>query len=171
MYNLSLEGTGRQGYFRWKEDICAFIGRHWNFLLGTRSGLLSLSPCVHSFLFCCHGHFSSVQEKNLNVVEHRGRMSVGGKSHLLPLGSAGVRRAGLVEAGPEPTSDPETRGGQIDDQGQRWEVGRVQDGLGQGRAEAPLSTVQRPNPSWTPSSLWRACGSEEPESPWRTPCS
>ncbi|XP_068177654.1 cysteine-rich protein 2-binding protein [Antennarius striatus] len=36
MYNLSLEGTGRQGYFRWKEDICAFIGRHWSFLLGTR---------------------------------------------------------------------------------------------------------------------------------------
>ncbi|XP_071381987.1 cysteine-rich protein 2-binding protein isoform X4 [Centroberyx affinis] len=36
MYNLSLEGTGRQGYFRWKEDICAFIGRHWTFLLGTR---------------------------------------------------------------------------------------------------------------------------------------
>ncbi|KAL1006201.1 hypothetical protein UPYG_G00069170 [Umbra pygmaea] len=36
MYNLSLEGTGRQGYFRWKEDICAFIGRHWIFLLGTR---------------------------------------------------------------------------------------------------------------------------------------
>ncbi|XP_020670244.1 cysteine-rich protein 2-binding protein isoform X2 [Pogona vitticeps] len=36
MYNLSLEGTGRQGYFRWKEDICAFIERHWNFLLGNR---------------------------------------------------------------------------------------------------------------------------------------
>ncbi|XP_061737117.1 cysteine-rich protein 2-binding protein isoform X1 [Nerophis ophidion] len=36
MYNLSLEGSGRQGYFRWKEDICAFIGRHWNFLLGCR---------------------------------------------------------------------------------------------------------------------------------------
>lgn len=36
MYNLSLEGSGRQGYFRWKEDICAFIGRHWTFLLGTR---------------------------------------------------------------------------------------------------------------------------------------
>ncbi|XP_066511085.1 cysteine-rich protein 2-binding protein-like [Hoplias malabaricus] len=36
MYNLSLEGTGRQGYFRWKEDICAFISRHWTFLLGTR---------------------------------------------------------------------------------------------------------------------------------------
>nr|XP_061792125.1 cysteine-rich protein 2-binding protein-like [Nerophis lumbriciformis] len=36
MYNLSLEGTGRQGYFRWKEDICAFISRHWNFLLGSR---------------------------------------------------------------------------------------------------------------------------------------
>lgn len=42
MYNLSLEGTGRQGYFRWKEDICAFIGRHWNFLLGTRSHVLIL---------------------------------------------------------------------------------------------------------------------------------
>uniref|UniRef100_A0A8B9JQM4 Lysine acetyltransferase 14 n=1 Tax=Astyanax mexicanus TaxID=7994 RepID=A0A8B9JQM4_ASTMX len=27
MYNLSLEGTGRQGYFRWKEDICAFISQ------------------------------------------------------------------------------------------------------------------------------------------------
>lgn len=36
MYNLSLEGTGRQGYFRWKEDICAFIGRHWSFLLANR---------------------------------------------------------------------------------------------------------------------------------------
>lgn len=36
MYNLSLEGSGRQGYFRWKEDICAFIGRHWTFLLGSR---------------------------------------------------------------------------------------------------------------------------------------
>lgn len=43
MYNLSLEGTGRQGYFRWKEDICAFIGRHWNFLLGTRSPSILLS--------------------------------------------------------------------------------------------------------------------------------
>ncbi|XP_051551111.1 cysteine-rich protein 2-binding protein-like isoform X2 [Myxocyprinus asiaticus] len=36
MYNLSLEGTGRQGYFRWKEDICAFISRQWTFLLGSR---------------------------------------------------------------------------------------------------------------------------------------
>ncbi|XP_053253288.1 cysteine-rich protein 2-binding protein isoform X3 [Podarcis raffonei] len=36
MYNLSLEGTGRQGYFRWKEDICSFIEKHWNFLLGNR---------------------------------------------------------------------------------------------------------------------------------------
>ncbi|KAJ8366086.1 hypothetical protein SKAU_G00149170 [Synaphobranchus kaupii] len=36
MYNLSLEGTGRQGYFRWKEDICSYIGRHWTFLLGSR---------------------------------------------------------------------------------------------------------------------------------------
>ncbi|XP_064411827.1 cysteine-rich protein 2-binding protein isoform X1 [Latimeria chalumnae] len=35
MYNLSLEGTGRQGYFRWKEDICAFIEKHWTFLLGS----------------------------------------------------------------------------------------------------------------------------------------
>ncbi|XP_030052104.1 cysteine-rich protein 2-binding protein [Microcaecilia unicolor] len=36
MYNLSLEGTGRQGYFRWKEDICSFIEKHWTFLLGAR---------------------------------------------------------------------------------------------------------------------------------------
>ncbi|XP_026538968.1 cysteine-rich protein 2-binding protein isoform X2 [Notechis scutatus] len=36
MYNLSLEGTGRQGYFRWKEDICAFIEKHWTYLLGNR---------------------------------------------------------------------------------------------------------------------------------------
>ncbi|OCT79791.1 cysteine-rich protein 2-binding protein [Xenopus laevis] len=36
MYNLSLEETGRQGYFRWKEDICSFIEKHWNFLLGSR---------------------------------------------------------------------------------------------------------------------------------------
>ncbi|XP_069811050.1 cysteine-rich protein 2-binding protein isoform X1 [Dendropsophus ebraccatus] len=36
MYNLSLEGSGRQGYFRWKEDICSFIEKHWTFLLGNR---------------------------------------------------------------------------------------------------------------------------------------
>ncbi|XP_069463641.1 cysteine-rich protein 2-binding protein isoform X1 [Ambystoma mexicanum] len=36
MYNLSLEGTGRQGYFRWKEDICTYIEKHWTFLLGNR---------------------------------------------------------------------------------------------------------------------------------------
>ncbi|KAG8444026.1 hypothetical protein GDO86_009280 [Hymenochirus boettgeri] len=36
MYNLSLEETGRQGYFRWKEDICSFIEKHWIFLLGSR---------------------------------------------------------------------------------------------------------------------------------------
>ncbi|XP_063299761.1 cysteine-rich protein 2-binding protein isoform X1 [Pelobates fuscus] len=36
MYNLSLEGTGRMGYFRWKEDICSFIEKHWTFLLGSR---------------------------------------------------------------------------------------------------------------------------------------
>ncbi|XP_029450329.1 cysteine-rich protein 2-binding protein isoform X2 [Rhinatrema bivittatum] len=36
MYNLSLEGMGRQGYFRWKEDICSFIEKHWTFLLGNR---------------------------------------------------------------------------------------------------------------------------------------
>uniref|UniRef100_UPI00358F1E8F cysteine-rich protein 2-binding protein isoform X2 n=1 Tax=Myxine glutinosa TaxID=7769 RepID=UPI00358F1E8F len=36
MYNLSLESSGRQGYFRWKEDICAFIDKHWTFLLGDR---------------------------------------------------------------------------------------------------------------------------------------
>lgn len=46
MYNLSLEGTGRQGYFRWKEDICAFIGRHWNFLLGTRFLLLYMKYII-----------------------------------------------------------------------------------------------------------------------------
>lgn len=50
MYNLSLEGTGRQGYFRWKEDICAFIGRHWNFLLGTRLPLPSSLLLDVSFL-------------------------------------------------------------------------------------------------------------------------
>ncbi|EDL28458.1 mCG131470, isoform CRA_b [Mus musculus] len=40
MYNLSLEGSGRQGYFRWKEDICAFIEKHWTFLLGNRQTAL-----------------------------------------------------------------------------------------------------------------------------------
>ncbi|XP_014662373.1 PREDICTED: cysteine-rich protein 2-binding protein-like [Priapulus caudatus] len=33
LYNLQLSGvTGRQGYFRWKENICAFIERNWNLL-------------------------------------------------------------------------------------------------------------------------------------------
>ncbi|XP_043912860.1 cysteine-rich protein 2-binding protein isoform X2 [Protopterus annectens] len=36
MYNLPLEVSGRQGYYRWKEDICSFIEKHWTFLLGNR---------------------------------------------------------------------------------------------------------------------------------------
>lgn len=52
MYNLSLEGTGRQGYFRWKEDICAFICRHWNFLLGTRSVSWSAHSQLHALCVC-----------------------------------------------------------------------------------------------------------------------
>uniref|UniRef100_A0ACB8EBH7 Cysteine-rich protein 2-binding protein n=1 Tax=Sphaerodactylus townsendi TaxID=933632 RepID=A0ACB8EBH7_9SAUR len=35
MYNLSLKELS-QGYFRWKEDICSFIEKHWTFLLGNR---------------------------------------------------------------------------------------------------------------------------------------
>lgn len=117
MYNLSLEGTGRQGYFRWKEDICAFIGRHWNFLLGSRSSqtdnkvLLSIDN-VPALTFLLH---ASLQEEDVHLVEHGSGLPVGRKPRLLPLRSAGVRRAWLVEAGPQPTSDPATRSGQIRD--------------------------------------------------------
>lgn len=53
------------------------------------------------------------EEEDVDVVEHGGRMPVRRQSHLLPLWGAGVWRTGLVEAGPEQTSHPETRGGQV----------------------------------------------------------
>lgn len=71
--------------------------------------LSSSVPVVHPFLLlCCHGDLSSVQEEDVHLVEHCGWLSVGWKPRLLPLWSAGVWRARLVEAGPEPTSDPQT---------------------------------------------------------------
>ena len=35
LYNLQKKGTtGKSGYFRWKEHICAFIDKHWNTFFG-----------------------------------------------------------------------------------------------------------------------------------------
>ncbi|XP_064625142.1 cysteine-rich protein 2-binding protein-like [Lineus longissimus] len=34
LYNLHLGGSGKRGYFRWKEHICAFIDKHWTALFG-----------------------------------------------------------------------------------------------------------------------------------------
>ena len=34
LYNLICRsGSGKKGYFRWKEDICGFIEKHWATLL------------------------------------------------------------------------------------------------------------------------------------------
>lgn len=30
LYNLICGGSGRKGYFRWKDDLCQFIEQHWN---------------------------------------------------------------------------------------------------------------------------------------------
>lgn len=32
LYNLSIRESGRQGFFRWKDDICPFLSQHWNTL-------------------------------------------------------------------------------------------------------------------------------------------
>ncbi|XP_065647157.1 cysteine-rich protein 2-binding protein [Hydra vulgaris] len=37
LYNLTVSESGRQGYFRWKEEICLFIDRHWNCLMHDRA--------------------------------------------------------------------------------------------------------------------------------------
>nr|CAB3234101.1 cysteine-rich protein 2-binding protein [Phallusia mammillata] len=34
LYNLSQTSLGKQGYFKWKEDICVFIDNHWDVLFG-----------------------------------------------------------------------------------------------------------------------------------------
>ncbi|XP_014774519.1 cysteine-rich protein 2-binding protein [Octopus bimaculoides] len=36
LYNLQFSGTGKMGYYRWKDHICAFIDKHWKFLFGNR---------------------------------------------------------------------------------------------------------------------------------------
>ncbi|XP_077981143.1 cysteine-rich protein 2-binding protein-like [Glandiceps talaboti] len=57
LYNLGLKTSGRMGYFRWKEDICVFIDKHWNQFFGARTrtstfhgtvaGVLSTGNKVH----------------------------------------------------------------------------------------------------------------------------
>ena len=32
LYNLSIRESGRQGFFRWKDDICLFLSQNWNLL-------------------------------------------------------------------------------------------------------------------------------------------
>ncbi|XP_066927188.1 cysteine-rich protein 2-binding protein-like [Clytia hemisphaerica] len=54
LYNLTVNERGRQGFFRWKEEICGFIDKNWNVIMpgkvkpptwiGTIAGTLS----VHS---------------------------------------------------------------------------------------------------------------------------
>uniref|UniRef100_T1J5P7 N-acetyltransferase domain-containing protein n=1 Tax=Strigamia maritima TaxID=126957 RepID=T1J5P7_STRMM len=34
LYNLKLQANGREGYYRYKDDICPFIDKHWNLLFG-----------------------------------------------------------------------------------------------------------------------------------------
>lgn len=35
LFNLQLQSSGRQGFFRWREHICCFIGQHWESFFGT----------------------------------------------------------------------------------------------------------------------------------------
>lgn len=65
LYNLTVSAAGRQGFFRWKEDICQFIEKNWTHLMpdrektstwsGTIAGVLS----VHSKLFKSGLHYFS----------------------------------------------------------------------------------------------------------------
>ncbi|ELT94629.1 hypothetical protein CAPTEDRAFT_225867 [Capitella teleta] len=34
LYNLQLSGTGKRGYYRWKEHICSFIDKNWQLFFG-----------------------------------------------------------------------------------------------------------------------------------------
>ena len=36
LYNLSIRESGRQGFFKWKDDICTFISQHWSCLFPER---------------------------------------------------------------------------------------------------------------------------------------
>eukprot|EP00794_Sanderia_malayensis_P007842 gene7842-8691_t len=36
LYNLAVRESGRQGFFRWKDDICGFIHSNWNSLFPTK---------------------------------------------------------------------------------------------------------------------------------------
>ncbi|RDD46260.1 Cysteine-rich protein 2-binding protein [Trichoplax sp. H2] len=59
VYNLSRAGNSRHGYFRWREDICGFINKHWDTLMAHRkrtaswhstvAGVLSLN-CPQKFI-------------------------------------------------------------------------------------------------------------------------
>lgn len=94
---------------------------------------------------------SPLQEEDIHLVEHGGWVSVGGESHLLPLRSPGVWGAGLVEAGPEPPPDPQTRAGPIGHQGSRWARGSgARAGRGPARAEALVLSCAASRPVLEP---------------------
>ncbi|XP_041356685.1 cysteine-rich protein 2-binding protein-like [Gigantopelta aegis] len=42
LYNLQLSSSGKFGYFRWKEHICAFIDKHWSLLFASHRKKTSL---------------------------------------------------------------------------------------------------------------------------------
>ncbi|KAL4236250.1 Cysteine-rich protein 2-binding protein [Mactra antiquata] len=42
LYNLQLAGSGMCGYFRWKENICSFIDKHWTTFFGCHRKKTSL---------------------------------------------------------------------------------------------------------------------------------
>ena len=46
LYNLICGGSGRKGYFRWKDDLCQFIEQHWNIFHAHRKKTLSWCSTV-----------------------------------------------------------------------------------------------------------------------------
>ncbi|CAK8676009.1 unnamed protein product [Clavelina lepadiformis] len=56
LYNLAQTCLGKQGYFKWKEDICLFIDKNWDIFFGDRPQKAQWSCTVGSILSTGNPH-------------------------------------------------------------------------------------------------------------------
>ena len=56
LYNLTQSSLGKQGFFKWKEDICDFIDRHWDSFFHSDKKRTQWQPSVASVLSSGNPH-------------------------------------------------------------------------------------------------------------------
>ncbi|XP_048586308.1 cysteine-rich protein 2-binding protein isoform X2 [Nematostella vectensis] len=120
LYNLLLSGSGRKGYFRWKEDICQFIDRNWLLLFPYKRRSTSWCSTIAGTLSVgCPRYFKSGQQEfkesgwwslkeNISPVEVLNISGADAKKRKLPKKRTPEKR--IQKSDPSPESTKRTSG-------------------------------------------------------------